>query len=198
MRPAASAAAAAATSAANRRAAVGINMPSRAVAAALLSAAPAPVAHKTVLAAVTEDPAYGGLVTSATHFKRVLRAMADAGRLRVIREPGNVVRLRAAAAAATTAEASASDAGGVVMGVPGEGGGGAGGGGRLGHRPVKPVFKLQLTRKGEVIYRRYLGMDPEGEARGGGDAGTEAGVGLAAAVDLPRGAEGEPAGERGA
>ncbi|KAK1858670.1 hypothetical protein I4F81_001271 [Pyropia yezoensis] len=137
IRPAASAAALVATSAANRRAAVGINMPSRAVAAALLSAAPAPVAHKTVLAAVTDDPRYGGLVTSATHFKRVLRAMADAGRLR-------------------------------------------------------------LTRKGEVIYRRYLGMDPEGEARGGGDAGTDAGVGLAAAVDSPRGAEGEPAGERGA
>lgn len=202
MRPAASAAAAAATSAANRRAAVGINMPSRAIAAALLAAAPAPVAHKTVLAAVTEDPAYGGLVTSATHFKRVLRAMADAGRLRVIREPDNVVRLRAAsAAAAPAAEASASASaggGGGVGGVPGEGGGGASGGGRLGHRPVKPVFKLQLTRKGEVIYRRYLGMDPEGEARGGGDAGTDAGVGLAAAVDSPRGAEGEPAGERGA
>ncbi|KAK1870439.1 hypothetical protein I4F81_012898 [Pyropia yezoensis] len=127
MRPAASAAAAAATSAANRRAAVGINMPSRAIAAALLAAAPAPVAHKTVLAAVTEDPAYGGLVTSATHFKRVLRAMADAGRLR-------------------------------------------------------------LTRKGEVIYRRYLGMDPEGEASGGAAAGTNAKVGLAAAVESPRGA----------
>ncbi|GAB0496134.1 hypothetical protein MMPV_007444 [Pyropia vietnamensis] len=174
---------ASATSAAARRAAVGINMPSRAVAAALLAAAPAPVAHKKVLEAVTEDPAYGGLVTSATHFKRVIRAMTDAGRLRVVRQPGNVVQLR------TVASSSGGAEGGAVVGIPGEGGGGGGAGGRLGHRPVKPVFKLQLTRKGEVIYRRYLGMDgPEGG--GPGAAAPDGGVGLAAAMAPTGGGEG--------
>ncbi|OSX79190.1 hypothetical protein BU14_0084s0004 [Porphyra umbilicalis] len=159
MRAAASAATLAATSVAARRATVGINMPSRAIAAALLAAGPAPLAHKVVLEAVRSDPSYGGLVTSATHFKKVLRAMTDAGRLRVIRDAGNVVRLDGAG-------------GGVPLG-----GGepvGPGGGGRLVHRPVKPVFKLQLTRKGEAIYRQYLGME-EGEKGGA--------VGLAAAAE---------------